>query len=116
LVIRAAPTPDPANPGGFLSNGQAAKTGLNRSILDAGWGVFLDVLRAKAEGAGRTVVEVNARHTSQRCARCWHVAPQSRPTQATFLCVRRGHAAHADVNAAVNILRAGLALQAAHAA
>ena len=32
-------------------------------------------------------------------------------TQAEFRCLARGHHAHADVNAARNILRAGLALQ-----
>lgn len=115
MVKRAAPKPDPDQPGVFLPNGQAAKSGLNRSILDAGWGVFLNVLHAKAESAGRVVVEVNARHTSQRCAACGHVAKENRPTQAKFLCVRCGHAAHADENAAVNILRAGLALQVAQA-
>ncbi|MGW0396216.1 RNA-guided endonuclease InsQ/TnpB family protein, partial [Streptomyces sp. NPDC003042] len=36
-----APKPDPEVPGTFLPNGAAAKTGLNRSIADAGWGVFL---------------------------------------------------------------------------
>ncbi|ETA02414.1 hypothetical protein CcI156_10945 [Frankia sp. CcI156] len=70
------------------------------------------MLRAKAESAGRTVVEVNARHTSQRCAECGHVAKENRPSQAEFRCVRCGHSAHADENAAINILRAGLALQA----
>jgi putative transposase len=34
----------------------AAKAGLNRSILDAGWAQFLAILLAKAEGAGRRVV------------------------------------------------------------
>ncbi|WP_255510387.1 transposase [Frankia sp. B2] len=63
MVKRAAPKPDPDRPGAFLPNGQAAKTGLNTSILDAGWGVFFNVPRAKAESAGRTVVEVNARRT-----------------------------------------------------
>ncbi|SNQ47227.1 transposase (fragment) [Frankia canadensis] len=111
MTRRARRKPDPDRPGAFLPNGQAAKAGLNRSILDAGWGVFLNVLRAKAESAGRVVVEVNPRHTSQRCAQCGHVAAWNRPTQATFLCVTCGHTAHADENAAVNILRAGLALQ-----
>jgi putative transposase len=116
MTRRAKPKPDPETPGVFLPNGQAAKSGLNKSILDAGWGVFLNVLRAKAESAGRVVVEVNARHTSQRCAACDHVAKENRPTQAAFACVTCGHTAHADENAAVNILRAGLALQAAQAA
>lgn len=35
------PKPDPNTPGGFLPNGAAAKAGLNHSINDAGWGVFL---------------------------------------------------------------------------
>ena len=91
----------------------AAKAGLNRSILDAGWGVFLDVLRAKAASAGRVIVEVDARRTSQRCARCGHTAAENRVSQAVFRCQSCSHTAHADQNAAENIRRAGLALQAA---
>ncbi|MCX4905039.1 transposase [Streptomyces sp. NBC_00878] len=47
-----APKPDPSRPGAFLPNGAAAKAGLNKSINDAGWGVFLTILHAKAESAG----------------------------------------------------------------
>jgi len=96
--------------------GVAAKSGLNMSILDAGWGLFLSVLHAKAESAGRMVPEVQARHTSQQCARCGHVAAGNRVSQAEFRCLSCGYLAHADENAAQNILRAGLALQAAQAA
>ena len=102
----------PANPGTNV----AAKSGLNKSILDAGWGVFLSVLHAKAESAGRLIVEVDARYTSQRCARCGHTAAGNRINQDVFRCLSCGHFAHADQNAASNILRAGLALQAAQAA
>jgi putative transposase len=95
----------------------AAKSGLNRSILDAGWGVFLTILADKAESAGRKLIAVNPAHTSRTCANCGHCAKDNRLTQAEFRCVSCGHAAHADVNAAINILRAGLALrQAAQAA
>jgi len=107
------PKPRPAGDGTYEPNGAAAKSGLNKSIHDAGWGVFLDVLRAKAESAGRVIVEVNPRHTSQRCASCGHVAAGNRASQAVFRCLSCGHEAHADVNAAQNILRAGLALQGA---
>lgn len=106
------PKPRLADNGTYEPNGAAAKSGLNKSINDAGWGVFLGMLHAKAESAGRVVVEVNPRHTSQRCAQCGHVAAANRATQAVFKCVSCGHEAHADVNAAINILRAGLALQA----
>ncbi|MEV4800875.1 transposase [Nonomuraea sp. NPDC049421] len=89
----------------------AQKTGLNRSILDAGWGVSLQILAHKAESAGRELIAVNPAHTSRTCARCGHRAKDNRLTQAAFACTACGHAAHADVNAAVNILRAGLALR-----
>ena len=55
MVRRAKPVPDPDNPGQFLPNGAAAKSGLNLSISDAAWGQFLSILRAKAEDAGRVL-------------------------------------------------------------
>ncbi|MFF0246584.1 RNA-guided endonuclease InsQ/TnpB family protein [Streptosporangium sandarakinum] len=89
----------------------AQKSGLNRSILEAGWGVFLTILSHKAESAGRELIAVNPANTSRTCARCGHVAKENRVTQAEFVCTACGYAAHADVNAATNILRAGLALR-----
>jgi putative transposase len=109
MTARAKPCP--ADGGGYAPNGAAAKSGLNKSINDAGWGIFLRVLSAKAESAGRQVIAVNPRHTSQRCAECGHTEAGNRVTQAVFRCLACGHQAHADVNAARNILRAGLALQ-----
>jgi putative transposase len=112
MLRRAKPAPDPQHPGGFLPNGAAAKTGLNRSISDAGWGHFVSILRAKAEDAGRIWIEVDPRHTSNRCEACGHAACENRLTQARFACQACGHSAHADQHAARNILRAGLALHA----
>ncbi|MER6170085.1 transposase [Streptosporangium sp. NPDC001681] len=109
MTRRAAPKPD--GEGGYLPNGAAAKSGLNRSILDAGWGVFLTILSHKAESAGRELIAVNPAHTSRTCSRCGHCAKENRRTQAEFACTACGHSAHADVNAAINILRAGLALR-----
>jgi putative transposase len=118
MLRRATPVPDPDpdKPGAFLPNGAAAKTGLNRSISDASWGQFVSILRAKAEDAGRTVIEVDPRHTSDRCEACGHAAKENRVTQAVFACRACGHQAHADEHAARNILRAGLAHHTAHAA
>ncbi|MEU5715744.1 transposase [Streptomyces sp. NPDC020403] len=103
-----APRPDPGRAGAFLSNGAAAKAGLNRSISDAGWGVFLTILHAKAESAGREVIAVDPRNTSRRCPECGHTAKENRLTQEKFHCVSCGHTAHADTVGAVNVLRAGL--------
>jgi putative transposase len=83
------PRPRPDGNGGYEPNGAAAKAGLNKSILDAGWGIFLRVLSA--------VVAVDPRHTSQRCAQCGHIAVGNRVTQAEFRCLACGHEAHADV-------------------
>ena len=83
-----------------------------RSISDAGWGGFVSVLRAKAEEAARTWIEVDPRHTSDRCEACGHAAAENRVTQADFHCQRCSHRAQADEMAARNILRAGLALHA----
>jgi putative transposase len=116
MVRRAKPKPDPDNPGQFLPNGARAKSGLNLSISDAGWGQFVSILRAKAEDAGRIWIEVNPRHTSDGCERCEHAAPENRVSQAEFVCQRCGHTAPADAHAARNILRAGLALHTATAA
>jgi putative transposase len=106
------PKPRLAGDGTYAPNGAAAKTGLNRSIHDAGWGVFLTILAAKAESAGRVVIAVDPRNTSRTCSRCGHCAKGNRVTQAGFRCLACGHEAHADVNAAINILRSGLDRQA----
>ncbi len=114
MVRRPQPKPDPDRHGQWLPNGAAAKTGLNRSISDAGWAQFLNILDAKAEEAGRRVIRVPAHHTSQTCANCGHVHASNRDGEA-FQCRSCGHTAHADINAAINILRRGLAPQQAAA-
>jgi putative transposase len=95
---------------GVAGVGVAAKAGLNRAITDSGRGRLLSMIAYKAEDAGRLVIAVNPRHTSQRCPRGGHVARDNR-AGVVFRCQRCGHRDHADINAAVNILRAGLAHQ-----
>ncbi|HVT78244.1 MAG TPA: transposase [Acidimicrobiales bacterium] len=108
LVRRPQPVTDPN--GGYSPNGAAAKAGLNKSILDVAWGTFRAMLTYKAEEAGRQVIAVSPRHSSQMCAGCGHVTQDNRRGTA-FNCVRCGRRDHADVNAAINILRAGLAVR-----
>ncbi|MEV7547928.1 transposase, partial [Streptomyces sp. NPDC089915] len=109
MVRAPKPKPDPRTPGGFLLNGAAAKAGLNKSIHDAGWGVFLTILTSKAESAGRRTIPVDPRNTSRQCPACGHTAKENRPTQERFHCLSCGHLAHADTVGAINVLnRAGL--------
>jgi putative transposase len=93
-----------------LGRDVAAKSGLNNSILDCGWAQLIAMVTYKAEDAGRTVIAVNPRHTSMRCSSCDHVAAENRHKQ-KFSCLRCGFTVthHADLNAARNILRVGLA-------
>jgi putative transposase len=84
----------------------AAKAGLNRSILDAGWTQFARILVAKAESAGRPVIFVNPSSTSIDCHTCG--ARCVRPRQDTVVCPVHGEL-DADLNGARNIAsRAGL--------
>ncbi len=46
---------------------------LARSISDAGWSQFISILTSKAEGAGRQVIAVDPRGTSQTCLCGAHV-------------------------------------------
>ncbi|MFG3212428.1 RNA-guided endonuclease InsQ/TnpB family protein [Streptomyces tendae] len=108
MMVAPAAKPDPDRLGEFLPNGASAKAGLNRRIAEAGWGVFLAVLRAKAESAGREVIAVDPRNTSRKCPVCGRTARENRPTQEKFHCVSCGHQAHADEVGAINVLRAGL--------
>jgi putative transposase len=109
-----APRPilDPANPGSYLPNGAARVAGRNRSILDAGWGILVEMILCKAECAGREVIRVAPCYTSQRCAECGHIGVSNRVSQTKFRCQKCGHEDHADRNAARNILRAGRAQRA----
>lgn len=111
MVRTPKPKPDPEMPGSFLPNGAAAKTGLNKSIHDAGWGVFLGILAHKAESADRVLIPVDPRNTSRTCPVCGYVSGENRTTQEKFECTRCGHTANADHIGAINIaIRAGLVL------
>ena len=84
-----------------------AKAGLNRSILDQGWGEFRRQLEYKMAWAGGLLVAVPPQHTSQTCPVCGHVSPDNRQTQARFECGACGYTAHADHVGAINILARG---------
>lgn len=91
--------------------GVRAKSGLNRVLLDASFTLLRSMIMAKAEEAGRRIIEVEARHTSQTCAACRKRDARSR-TAERFLCVHCGNCDDADVNAAkVILLRAQSALK-----
>jgi putative transposase len=91
--------------GQYLPNGAAAKSGLNKSILDAGWGHFQQIVSHKAACAGRTVLFVNPRYTSQVCSQCGAVRKKS--LEERWHSCECGCELDRDTNAAMNILRLG---------
>ena len=85
----------------------AQKSGLNRSILDQGWGIFFTKLDWKALRLGGHVHAVPPQNTSRTCPICGCVSKDNRKTQAWFKCVSCGHQGNADVVAAINIKERG---------
>jgi len=81
-----------------------AKSGLNKALLNHGFGEFRRQLEYKARWRGGVVVAVPPAFTSQTCPRCQHVSADNRRSQASFACVECGHAGNADIVAAENIL------------
>lgn len=88
--------------GNYVQNGQSSKSGLNKAILDCGWGMFRDMLKYKTN-----VVLVNPKFTSQTCNECGAKDAKSRISQSEFVCKSCGHVSNADYNAAKNILKIG---------
>ena len=81
------------------------KAGLNREILNQGWHAFAATLAYKLEERGGRLETVPPHYTSQTCSACGAVDKASRKSQAVFHCRTCGFRAHADHNAAINILR-----------
>ena len=94
-----------ANPGRNVR----AKSGLNRSILQQGWGEILAMLAYKARKAGIRFISVWPARSSQTCSNCGTVDPKSRRTQEHFACTACGHEENADINASRVIAQRGLA-------
>ncbi|GGJ55896.1 transposase [Streptomyces brasiliensis] len=61
MTKTAAPKPDPGQDGAFRPNGAAARAGLNKSILDAGWGSFSPGWSHREEAEAGALVLLAAR-------------------------------------------------------
>ncbi len=101
---RAKPKQDEET-GKYLPNGGSAKSGLNKSIHDAGWGQFVQYCTYKAVNAGRNVLFVNPRSTSQVCSGCGQV--RKKTLDERWHSCECGTELGRDHNAAINILRLG---------
>lgn len=107
LVRRPKPKLD-TETGQFLPNGASSKAGLNKSITDAGWGMFVQYCQHKAEEAGATVLLVDPRKTSQICSGCGVEGEHKDLLERTHTCAHCGIVLDRDHNAAINIRTLGL--------
>jgi len=94
--------------GKYLPNGAAAKSGLNKSILDAGWASFIELVEHKAECAGVEVYKVDPNKTSQICSGCHKEGEHKDLSVRTHVCIHCGVVLDRDHNAAINIPDRGL--------
>lgn len=88
-----------------LQNG--GHRGLNKSIADAAWHQLVTITTSKAEGAGRRVLLVDPRNTTQLCSGCGEVVRKGLSVR-VHVCPHCGLILDRDHNAALNILARGL--------
>ena len=75
----------------------------SKSINEASWGNFTQLLQYKAESAGCVAVGVEPQYTSMTCSECKNVQKIS-ISQRAFLCEKCGMKKDRDINASINIL------------
>jgi putative transposase len=81
--------------------------GMHRSIHDASWSKFIFMLSYKAQSAGRKLIKVNPRNTTQRCSACGSIVKKDLSVRA-HECPYCGFSCNRDYNASRNILIAGM--------
>jgi len=79
-----------------------ARTRMAKSILDAGWSEFLDILICKAANAGKLAMAVNPNGTTQNCSNCGTRVPKQIQDR-WHSCPVCGLELDRDVNAAINV-------------
>ena len=96
------------NVSGMVKNHHLAK-----SISDAGWGKFFELLFYKAEEAGRVVIKVpRFEPTSKTCSQCGAINQELKLSDRQWVCKSCGVLHDRDYNAAKNIRGVGQTLQA----
>jgi putative transposase len=91
------------------------KSGLNKSILDQGWGMFGWMTGYKLAWSGGRLIFVNPRNTSKTCSVCGHIMSKMPMSCREWQCPICGTWHDRDINAAQNIEAAGHAVLACEA-
>ena len=83
--------------------------GLNKSMRDVAWFQFFNILSFKAAEAGKKVIKVPVKNTSQLCSKCGHLVEKDLSIRVHKCSC--GLEIDRDWNAALNILRLGQSLR-----
>jgi putative transposase len=94
-----------------LASKKMAGQNLGKLINDAGWGMFANMIRYKAESAGCEVVFVDPENTTQECSSCGQIVNKELHER-THNCPFCGLSVDRDLNASINILKRATAGQA----
>lgn len=84
--------------------------GVRKSIGSWNYKYWLSRLERECEHNRVVFTSVNPAYTSLTCNQCGHTDRANRSEQSKFCCINCGHTAHADHNAAKNILDRGVSL------
>jgi putative transposase len=82
-------------------------SGMRRSIHDASWSKFIFMLSYKAQSAGRKLIKVDPRNTTQRCSACGSIVKKDLSVR-VHECPYCGFSCNRDYNASRNILISGM--------
>ncbi len=80
---------------------------LSKSISDAGWGMFRNMLAYKCEKNGGVLIKVEPKFTSQDCFSCGNRVKKSLSIR-SHVCMKCGTVLDRDHNASLNILKKAL--------
>lgn len=84
---------------------------LAKSISDASWSKFFNLLSYKAEEAGRELIKVNPRNTSRKCSQCGAINQELKLSDRIWVCKVCGAVHDRDYNGAKNINADGQSAQ-----
>ncbi|WP_349815168.1 IS607 family element RNA-guided endonuclease TnpB [Curtobacterium sp. MCBD17_040] len=106
MTARAKPKPHPTQPGVFLPNRRRQKTGLARSVADAGFATLHQQLQYKTSWFGSTLVRADRFYPSSKtCSGCGSVKAKLTLAEREYVCTTCGMVIDRDLNAAVNLAR-----------
>ena len=106
MMKRCKPKKD--DNGKYIHNGQARKSGLNKSISDVSWGKFIEILTYKAQWNDKEVIHIDRFFPSSKsCSNCGWNNHNLTLKDRTWTCSDCGEKHDRDINAAINILNEG---------